>query len=557
MIASITIENIAVIERLTLDFEQGFNVLTGETAAGKSIIIDAINMVLGGRVSRELIRSGTQKAVVEAFFTFGGSAGRSALAARLDEFGIDSEDGELAIHREVHIDGRSVCRVNGSIVTASILRAIAENLVNIHGQHDNQALLNPSKHIEFLDKFANVDGEKADYKAAFSNYKEILGKLEALTLSRQEQERRLETAQSQLEEIKSVGPKLNEDAELKQTRTVLENSAKLFQAAKNAYEALYSDEHAVVDTLARLLREIGDAGQVDEHLKELAQQLEGAQIVIEDVSHQFSDYADKIERSPLNSDEIEARLYAIQQLQLKYGAEISDILEYQAKLEEEIFALTNSENVIADLQKQVDEALQALTDSAEKLTKKRAIAAQSLQERVIVELADLEMARVRFEVNIQPQKFAENGADSVEFLISTNMGEPLKPLVKIASGGELSRIMLAIKSILADADDIGILIFDEIDAGISGRAAQKTAEKLAKIGKIKQILCITHLAQIASAATTHFLIKKEFSVEKTTTRVLKLNAAGREQELARIMGGAKITDLTLQNAREMLEMAEA
>lgn len=535
MLTGITIKNIAVIEHAEIQFERGFNVLTGETAAGKSIIIDSVNMVLGGRTGRDLIRNGTDKAVVEAVFH----------TTRTD---LPSDEGMIIVRRELFADGRNVCKINGESVTVTALREFGENLINIHGQHDNQALLNPARHMDLLDEFAGVELEKSDYKAAYAVQKDLEKRLASLSLDESEKAKRLDMLTFQLNEITAVNPQLGEDEVLRQEREVLANSAEISEALAGSYDVLYDGEGAALEKLAKAVSFLNSAAKHEHRLEKVSERLEESRIIIDDIARELSDYIQKIEHNPHSLDAIESRLHAIFGLKKKYGSEISEILKYKEEIQSEIDSIEGCEEEVKELQNKIESNAKIVAEKAAILTGKRKLAANELQEKIVGELVDLEMHKVRFEVAI-------NSVDNAEFLISTNIGEPLRPLVKIASGGELSRIMLAIKSILADSEATETLIFDEIDAGISGRAAQKTAEKLAAIGRHKQILCITHLAQIAGMASTHFQIKKDTAGERTFTNVLKLDKEGRRQELARIIGGAQITELTLKNAEEMLELA--
>lgn len=552
MLSHLSIKNIAIIDQANVEFTDGFNVLTGETAAGKSILIDSINMVLGERTSRDLIRHGESKAVVEVLFQIE----NNKTLSELQEQGIEMEDNTLILRREITADGRNVCRANGQLITTSMLKDISKNLVNIHGQHDSQQLLIPSKHIEFLDRYANIQKEKEEYASAFLENKKIKEELEYINTDQSEKQRRIDMLSFQIEEIEKAKLKPNEEEELKEQQNYLSNLEKINGAIHNSYEILYNSESSVHDALALVRRELEGVSIYNPKLEEFYHIIEEVGINLDDLVYQLRDYADEDDYQGGRLDQVEARLDLIHGLKRKYGNNIDEILSFLEQANEELSQITHSDEIKKELELKLKISDEKIKECAFILTKNRKEAAAKLEQKIMTELSDLEMTKVKFAAQIMHCEYNNDGADKIEFLIATNAGEPLKPLVRIASGGELSRIMLAIQAILSDTDMVDTLIFDEIDTGISGRTAYKTAEKIKAISERKQIICITHLAQIACVAKTHFVIKKETKDEMTRTNVLSLDREGRKTELARIIGGAQITELTLQNAEEMLRLAE-
>ena len=548
MLKQLVINNIAIIEEAVVEFDDGFNVLTGETAAGKSIIIDSINMVLGERGSRDKIRGGQDKATVSAMFC----VDNPEILNYIDSMGL-SCDGDILLRREICADGKSNSRFNGQIITNSMMRDIAKRLVNIHGQHDNQALLVVSNHIGFLDKFANVD--LARYRIVYDERKELLAALGELNIDEQEKARRIQLLTYQIEEIRVANLSLGEEEELLKKRGVLANSARIFEAVNSCYNALYGDEGAAHDSVARAVRSLDTVSGYDNKLEKLCEALNGASAVLDDVANSVRNYSEELDTDAAARDAVEARLDLIYGLKRKYGNTIEDILTFCERAEKDISDILNVEERQRELEQMLADNLRILGSLSIDIGNTRRKCGEALDERITQELVDLGMVNSNFKVAINPCDFNKNGADDVEFMIVTNLGEQMKSLGKIASGGELSRIMLAIKSILADTDVVGTLVFDEIDAGLSGRAAQKTAEKIAQISQKKQVLAITHLAQIAAMSDRHLRILKSDTIEGTRTQVHLLDDAGREEELARIIGGAVITDTTMRSAREMLDFA--
>ncbi len=552
MLERLHIKNIAVIDEAEIEFNKGFNVLTGETGAGKSIIIDSINMVLGERTSKSIIRNGEKKAVVEAMF----SIDNPEIIKTLDENGIEVEDGMLILYRDLNTDGKSLCKINGSMTTASGIREIANMLINIHGQQDNQALLTPSSHISFLNSYANLASKLDEYRVYYNKVNEIYDKLNSLQVDELEKERMTDLYSFQIKEIEDAKLVIGEDEQLAERRKFISGISKISEALNYSHETLYSSDQNVYDTISSVANSFMSVAEYDVKLNEIYERLNSAAIELDDIIYQIRDYRDGMDFDESEADSIESRLDLINTLKRKYGNSIEEIIEYKNDIENKLYSITKSDEETEKLNQELAATTETRNKIAAEITKTRTKYATELSDKICKELADLDMSKVKFDVQIKECEYNKNGCDSVEFLISVNAGEPLKPLSKIASGGEMSRIMLAIKSIFADSDPVDTLIFDEIDTGVSGRAAQKIAEKINKIAGNKQILCITHLAQIAAMAGTHFLIEKNVEAEHTYTNVTPLDENSRKNELARIIGGAQITDITIQAASEMLELAD-
>lgn len=552
MLERLHIKNIAVIDEAEIEFNNGFNVLTGETGAGKSIIIDSINMVLGERTSKSIIRNGEKKAVVEAMF----SIDNHEVINILENKGIEVEDGILILYRDLNTDGKSICKINGCMTTASGIKEIANMLIDIHGQQDNQSLLTPSSHINFLNSYANLDSKLEEYRTYYIKVNEITDKLNSLQVDKREKERMTDLYTFQIKEIEDAKLVVGEDEQLAERRKFISGISKISETLNYSHEALYSSDRNVYDTISSVVNSFMSITEYDGKLNEIYERLNSTAIELDDIIYQIRDYRDEMDFDESEADKIESRLDLINTLKRKYCNTIEEIIEYKNDIEDKLHTITKSDEETVKLNKELAETCEKRNKIAAEITKIRIKYAAELSEKICKELADLDMSKVKFDVQIKECEYNKNGCDNVEFLISVNAGEPLKPLSKIASGGEMSRIMLAIKSIFAHSDPVDTLIFDEIDTGVSGRAAQKIAEKINKIADNKQILCITHLAQIAAMAKTHFLIEKIVETEHTYTKVNILDADSRKNELARIIGGAQITDITIQAASEMIDMAE-
>lgn len=550
MLISLQIEQVAVIEKVVLEPPEGFLVLSGETGAGKSMIIDSMNMVLGGRASKDLIRTGADKAKVQALFAVSGQA-----EAALEERGIACEDGQVLISRELYRDGRSVCRVNGELSTAGAVKGIAPMLLNIHGQHDNQMLLQNARHIDLIDGFAGNDSQKKDCRKAWEQVRAIKEQIGEIEAAEQGSQQLLELYRYQIEEIEQAELRPGEEEELRELLKKLEHAETVSQNAEMAYEYLYGAEGAH-DALSRAAGALSKAAAYDKQLEPLLQTLEEAEVLMDDAAHQLRDHTAGIEQDEGALDRVQSRLETIRTLERKYGATEQAVLDYYQDISQKVQDYETSGERLEQLNSLLQEKQQELTDCARKLTETRRQASLQLEQEIMAQLAALDMKKMRFFVQLTPCEAGAEGAERAVFLLASNPGEELKELSKIASGGELSRIMLALKSVLADADPVGTLIFDEIDAGVSGRAAQKIAEKLYALSKNKQVICITHLPQIAAMADGHYLIEKQEEAGRAVTRVIFMNREQRLEELARMIGGVCVTDLTTAAAGQMLEQAE-
>ena len=548
MLSLLHIENIAVIEQAEIPFEKGFNVLTGETGAGKSIVIDAISAILGERTYRDVIRTGADRAFVSAVF-----AGVPELSWFSDNR-VPYDGAELLVQREIYADGKNVCRVNGRPVTVAILKHLGSLLVNIHGQHDSQQLFDETKHLGYLDLFARNDAARAAYDAAFARVQALRGEKERLSMDEGEKLRRVEALEYQLEEIGRAQLQVGEDEDLEQRRKRLQNAEKLSEYLASAVEALYGGEETsgAADLLGEAEHSLARIIRFDETLQPFAERISALQCEAQDIAEELRDRLEQLAYSGDELEQIEIRLDILHRLKRKYGGSVDEILQYAEKARKELDEITFSEERLEML----DAELQAATTDAEAaglaLRKTRQAAASEMERRLSAELAALDMPRAQFVCELEEIPLSPTGMDQLRFLMTANVGEALKPLSKVASGGELARIMLAIKNVLAEQDQVGTLIFDEVDAGVSGRAAQKVAEKLRSVSRSKQVLCVTHLPQIAAAADVHLLIAKSERQGRTYTQVTALDHVGRTREIARIIGGAEITETTLRSAEEML-----
>ncbi len=547
MLSLLHIENIAVIERADISFDVGFNVLTGETGAGKSIVIDAISAILGERAYRDMIRTGAAMASVRAVFT-----DVPELSWFADN-GVEY-DPETVIHREIHLDGKNVCRVNGTLVTVSILRKLGIQLINIHGQHDSASLFDEAKHLEFLDAYADNEALRQSYNEAYQRVSQLRHEIDRMTMDESEKLRRMETLRYQIEEISKAQLEAGEDDALEERRKLLQNAEKLSDGIHAAVECLYGgdDSDGAASLLAEAERALSRLGRYTDAFSQLHEKVADLMYQVQDAAEEVRDARDTLSYSADELEQIESRLDVIHRLRRKYGASCADILEYLQRAQQELDEIEFADDHLERLKKKLEAAEGAAWDAAAALRKNRQSAAAALSERILEELAQLDMPRVQFSCEFTQTQLAANGADEVAFYMSANAGEALKPLSKVASGGELARIMLAMKNVLADRDKVATLIFDEVDTGVSGRAAQRVAEKLRSVAANKQVLCVTHLPQLAALANTHLLIAKEERQGRTYTTVTPLDMEGRKRELARIIGGAHITETTLKSAEEML-----
>ena len=547
MLSLLHIENIAVIECADISFDRGFNVLTGETGAGKSIVIDAISAILGQRAYRDMIRTGTNKASVRAVFT------DVPKLSWFEENGVEY-DPEIIIQREVYLDGKNVCRVNGSLVTVSILNKLGLQLINIHGQHDSASLFDEANHLNFLDDFAGNYQLRSVYLETFSAVDKLRREINRISMDEGEKLRRMETLKYQIQEIEKANLSAGEDEELESRRKVLQNAEKIADGLNDAVENLYGGDD--VDGAATLLsiaeRALARISKYSEDIASLHEKVADMMYQVQDVAEIARDVRDDLAYSADELERIESRLDVIHKLRRKYGVSCAHILEYLEKAKQELDEIEFADDHVERLKKKLKKAEKAAWDAAFELRKNRQETAERLSGRILTELAQLDMPKVQFACKFTEQELTPLGADAVAFYMSANVGEALKPMSKVASGGELARIMLAMKNVLAEQDKVNTLIFDEVDTGVSGRAAQKVAEKLKAVARNKQVLCVTHLPQIAAMGDTHLLIAKGERDGRTYTTVTPLDIEGRKRELARIIGGANITETTLKSAEEML-----
>ena len=547
MLNLLHIENIAVIECADITFDSGFNILTGETGAGKSIVIDAISAILGERAYRDMIRTGTTKASVRAVFTDVPELSWFA------EHGVEY-DPETIIQREVHLDGKNVCRVNGSLVTVSILRKLGIQLINIHGQHDSASLFDENNHLQFLDAFAENQVLQEVYTQKYTWVSKLRREIERLHMDESEKLRRMETLRYQIDEITKANLQAGEDDLLEQRRKILQNAEKLSDGIHAAVDCLYGgeDTDGAASLLAEAERELARLVRYTDAYNELHEKVADLMYQVQDVAEELREARDDLSYSADELEQIEARLDVIHRLRRKYGSDCEEILNYLEKAQKELDEIEFADDHVERLKIKCQKAEKEAWDAAMELRQNRVKAAKELSERILTELAQLDMPKVQFSCNFTETELTPLGADLIAFYMSANAGEALKPLSKVASGGELARIMLAMKNVLAEQDHVATLIFDEVDTGVSGRAAQKVAEKLSSVAKSKQVLCVTHLPQLAALANTHLLIAKAERDGRTYTTVTPLDLEGRKRELARIIGGANITETTLKSAEEML-----
>ena len=555
MLSKLYIENIAVIEKAEITFQNGFNVLTGETGAGKSILIDSIFAILGRRTSKELVRTGAANALVQAAFT----DLPLKCCTYLSELGYEIPDGELLLSRQISADGKNQCKLNGKPILVSMLKDLAPYLVDIHGQHDNQNLTDPKRHISYLDDYGEIFPLKNQYREKFHQLSQVVRKLQAISGDEQERERTCDMLRFQIEEISSCNLREGEEEELLSQRKVIRNAQNIRDSLQKTYLLLNGDEYempGIVNTLQQADQSLSSIAEMDARLQMAYEKVQALYYEAEEISDMLRDLCEEYEFDQQALEEIEERLHTIYKLKQKYGNSIAEILTFAENAQVQLRSLVSSEEELESLTLQKDQLLLECRQLANQLTKAREKTAKQFCSQVKKELSYLNMPSVQFEVKRTETPLRKNGADEWEFLISVNPGEPPKPLTKIASGGELSRIMLAIKSVLSKKDPTPTLIFDEIDTGVSGSAAQKIGCKLREISQNHQVFCVTHLAQIAVLADHHFLIEKRSDDKRTFTEVTPLDHAERIREIARITGGDTVTDLSLKNAEEMLSLSK-
>jgi len=558
LLTELSIRNFAIIESLSVSFTKGLTVLTGETGAGKSIIIDAIHLLVGGRGSAEFVRHGEDKAEIEGLFFIEDPNHPSK--AKAAEFGIEIEDGMIVLRRDIAANGKSVCRINGKLVTIAVLREVGSTLIDIHGQHEHQELMDETRHINLLDQFGSEEILPAiqEYRQVYRSFEQTLKKLNSLKLNEQQMAHRLDLIQFQHDEILSANLMMNEDVELLEERRKLANFERIFESIQMSYNALHGDQQGL-DWIGLAMDNLQTAAELDSEYKTVAEAVANSFYMIEDAARTIRNHLDSLEYDPQRLLEIEDRLNEMNQLKRKYGKTIEEILEYASKIEEEIETLQNKEVHIDQMEKELASLKKDLRIEAHHITQIRKKWAKKLTKLIHKELKELYMEKAVFELKIDSDldDFHKNGVDKVEFYISTNPGEPVKPLSKIASGGELSRIMLALKSIFSKHQGVTSIIFDEVDTGVSGRVAQSIAEKIYNVSTDSQVLCISHLPQVAAMADTHLYIAKVIKNGRTKTSVTPLSAAEKVKEIGRMISGVEITELTKQHAEELLQMAQS
>lgn len=554
MLKELYIENLAVIEKATINFCDKLNVFTGETGAGKSILINGINAILGQRVTKDIVRTGTHKAIISAQFVDLGDNVKEVL----DKFGISCDEGELFLTREINSDGGSTARVNSRAVNVSVLKEIGETLVTIHGQHDNQILMAPEKHINILDSYAESEALIEDYKTSFRELQQIAKKINKLKAEQDKKEFRISELTEIAEEIRALNIQPNEDKDIEAELNVSKNAVAISEALFAARQMLSGDDDTdgAVEITQRASQSLMGYTDIMADIAPLYDRLNSAAIEMEDISEELGALLDSLDVDPKRFDYLNQRSDELRRIMKKYGPELDDVLKTLENTENELSELNGAEQNLDELNKEKDRLLAEVSKKAKTLSEHRKKAGERFVAQVTEELEFLNMPKVKLVVDQQRGKLTINGMDTIEFLISANVGEEPKPIAKIASGGELSRIMLALKNVIAEKDSIGTLIFDEIDTGVSGRAAQKIGIKLKQISRLRQVLCVTHLAQMAVMADNHLLIEKNIVGDRTVTSVRTLDFEDRKLEIARIMGGDNITELMLENAEQYLKDAE-
>lgn len=554
MLSELYIENLAVIEKATIDFSDKLNVFTGETGAGKSILINGINAILGQRVTKDIVRTGTDKAVISALFT---DIGDNVLQV-LDELGISAEDGQLFLTREIRSDGGSVARVNSRAVNVSVLKTIGETLVTIHGQHDNQILMAPERHIEILDSYAESEALIEDYHSSFRELQSIAKKINKIKTEQSKKEFRMAELADIVEEINALNIHEGEDKEIEAELNISKNAVAISEALYMAKQLLSGDDDTdgAVEMTQRASKSVEGYTDIMTEISPIYDRLSSAAIEMEDISEEIGSLLDSLDIDPKRYDYLNQRSDELRRIMKKYGPELDDVLTTLENSQNELDELSGAEQSLDELNKEKERLLAEVSKKAKALSDHRKKAGERFVSQVTEELEFLNMPKVKLVVQQKTGKLTINGMDSIEFLISANLGEEPKPIAKIASGGELSRIMLALKNVIAEKDSIGTLIFDEIDTGVSGRAAQKIGIKLKQISRLRQVLCVTHLAQMAVMADNHLLIEKNIQGDRTVTTVRTLDHEQRKYEIARIMGGENITELMLENAEQYLKDAD-
>ena len=550
MLELLHIENIAIIERADISFRTGFNVLTGETGAGKSIVIDALSAVLGQRASRDLIRTGADHAFVSAVFSHIPHGLGADLCIE------DAE--EWLLQREIYADGKNICRLNGRPMTVTQLRTLGNRLLNIHGQHDGQQLLDETQHIIYLDQYGRYMPIQIAYSQTFAALQEIQSKISALQMDESEKARRIDTLQFQIKDLERANLQMGEEEELLERRNLLRNGEKFISAIQGADYCLNGDDNSegVLSLLRQAQEQLSSLRNLSDAFSQLYERLESAYSEVYDIAYTVQEKKDEFDFAPGELDIVESRCDLLYRLKKKYGATVEDMMAYLERCKQELDQIAFADDRLALLQKQHEKAMNDVLDAARELSLQRKVVAKDLEQQIIQELQELNMSSIRFEVAFSEKKPDASGIDEVRFLMSANVGEELRPIHKIASGGELARIMLAMKTVFSQQEQIGTMVFDEVDTGVSGRAAQKVAEKMARISRQKQVLCVTHLPQLAAMADTHFTVEKGVSGGRTFTKVQELSRLQRREELARLTGGEQISQTMVDGAEELLTAAD-
>lgn len=571
MLKSLYIKQYALIEDMQAEFESGLNILTGETGAGKSIIIDALSLILGERASTEVVRKGAEKAIIEGLF---GVAGNKKLRSLLSEHTIEYQD-ELILRREVSTKGQNRCFANDSPIPLSVLKQIGELLVDLHGQHEHQSLLRPESHLELLDDFGRLDGLVKEYRSSYDKLASLFAEISDLMRREQELKEKRDLYEFQIKEIDAVNPQDDEERQLEAELKILENSEKLYQITSQLYQTLYEGENAVYDLLVKARNQLEDLTEIDKAFEEAKNECASASAVVDELTKFIQRYNSRIEFNPDRLDQIRERLGRLSLIKKKYGGSVEAIRKHRGKIGREFAIAQNFGNEIAALKEKIEEERKTCSSVAQRLSTKRRELVNKINESVVAELAKLGISRARFDVGIENRVLGKSngeetssqayvklgrefleatprGIDFVEFLLSTNMGEDIRPLAKVASGGEISRVMLALKTILAKFERLPLLVFDEIDVGVSGRIAQAVGKSLKNLSQFHQIIAITHLPQIAGLADVHFLVEKVQEGKRTSTRLRKLDVEERVEEVAKLMSGIEITEAGLAGARELM-----
>lgn len=551
MLTELNIKNFAIIDSLNITFEKGFNVLTGETGAGKSIIVDAVDLVLGGRASSEMIRSGCEEAVVEAAFDISDVKG---VSEKLGEMGIEKDD-NLVIKRTLSASGKNKVFINGSMATIAMLSDVGEFLVDIHGQHEHQTLMKIERHIDVLDEYAALGPLRQEMSGIYSEWNRVKDELESLKSSEADKEKRVDLLRFQSDEIEKAALKVDEDEELLEERKLLSNAERLYESANMALEILYSQSGSALELIKKAGSKVTDISIIDESMRVTLDAINSASASIEDAALTLRDYVGRISFDPERLNEIEERMDLIGRLKRKYGNTVSEILKYKEEVDRELDGIERAEERIGELEREGERLKDKGLKVAEMLSERRKKGSDELTKKVAKELSDLGMKKAIFEVKMERlNDISAKGSDKVEFLLSSNPGEAPKPLSKIASGGELSRIMLALKKVLANPTGVPTMVFDEVDSGIGGGIAEVVGRKLREVAEGRQVLCITHLAQIAAMADLHYAVSKGENKGRTTTTVSRLSGDERVDEVARMLGGMTITEATKRHAEEMIKI---